>query len=748
MAKSRRAPFPTKDQIVAFIRDNPSRVGKREIARAFHVAGADRIPLKAMLKELEAEGVLVREAGRRLAPPGVLPEIAVIEISGIDRDGEVHARPVEWEADAPPPAIHVRYARKRGYAPGKGERVLARLRREGDGAYSAEVLRAIENAPARVIGVFERQGDGSGRVRPTDRRNKSEYIVPARDTADAKSGDIVAVMPSATPRMGPIRARVVTRIGHEEDPRTISLIAAHGQSIPIEFPADALAQAQACRPTSLQGRIDLRRIPLVTIDGADARDFDDAVFAEPDPDHAGGWHLIVAIADVAWYVRPGDALDRSALLRGTSVYFPDRVVPMLPEALSNDLCSLRPREDRACLAAHIWIDAHGRIRRHRFERALMRSAARLTYDQVQGARDGTPDDATGPLMEPVIAPLYGAYQVLAAARDKRGTLDLDMPERKVEIGADGHISRIAPRQRFDSHKLIEEFMIAANVAAAETLEARHTPCMYRVHDRPDPAKVVALADFVAALGFRMAKGQVMTPAQFNRLLDQARGTPHWELINDMILRTQAQAVYSPENIGHFGLGLRRYSHFTSPIRRYADLLVHRGLIRALGLGEGSLPDSADAGFEELGVRISAMERRGMLAEREALDRYVTAFMADHVDAEFRGRITGVTRVGLFITLDETGANGLVPIRNLEPRDFYLHDERHQRLVGERTGRLFSLGMRVVVRLAEADTLTGSLLFDLTEGGKDSEDNQRAPKRYPKRHPAGRSGQRSSPRKHR
>ena len=734
MAKSRRrgAPFPTKDQIVAFIRDNPSRVGKREIARAFNVTGADRIPLKALLKELEAEGILVREAGRRLAPPGALPEIAVIEISGVDRDGEVHARPAEWEADAPPPRILVQYARKRGYAPGKGERVLARLRRESEGIYSAEVLRAVENAPARVIGVFERQGDGSGRVQPTDRRNKAEYVIPARDAGNARKGDIVAVLPSSAPRLGPIRARVVERIGREDDPRTISLIAAHTQGIPLEFPTDAIAQAQACRPAPLDGRTDLRRVPLVTIDGSDARDFDDAVFAEPDPDHPGGWHLIVAIADVAWYVRPGDALDRSALQRGTSVYFPDRVIPMLPEALSNDLCSLRPREDRATLAAHIWIDAQGRIRRHRFARAMIRSAARLTYDQVQAARDGTPDDTTGPLMERVIAPLYDAYAVLAAARDKRGALDLDMPERKVEIGTDGHISRIAPRPRFDSHKLIEEFMITANVAAAETLEARHTPCMYRVHDVPDPAKVAALADFVAALGFRMAKGQVMTAAQFNRLLTQARGTPHWELINDMILRTQSQAVYSPDNLGHFGLGLRRYSHFTSPIRRYADLLVHRGLIRALGLGEGGLPDNAEATFEDLGTRISAMERRGMLAERDALDRYITAFMADHVNAEFQGRVTGVTRVGLFITLDETGANGLVPIRSLEPRDFYFHDERHQRLVGERTGRYFSLGMRVAVQLVEANTLTGSLLFDLTEGGADQAPDGRRPKRPPSR----------------
>ncbi|MBM3542750.1 MAG: VacB/RNase II family 3'-5' exoribonuclease, partial [Alphaproteobacteria bacterium] len=419
----------------------------------------------------------------------------------------------------------------------------------------------------------------------------------------------------------------------------------------------------------------------------------------------------VAIADVAWYVRPGEALDRAARERGTSVYFPDRVVPMLPEELSNELCSLKPGQDRACLVAHLWLDDDGRVTRHRFERALIRSLARLTYEQVEDANAGHLDGYTRPLADIVIAPLYGAYAAFARARTARGVLDIDVPERVVEMDAAKRILRIAPRQRLESHKLIEEFMIAANVAAAATLENRRTPCIYRVHDRPDPIKIAALADMMATIGLKFARGQVVRPAQFNRLLDQARGTPHWEVVNDMVLRTQAQARYADANIGHYGLGLARYCHFTSPIRRYADVLVHRALIRALGLGEAGLSDDEVARFEELGDRISDLERRGVAAERDALDRYVAAFLAHRTGAEFDARISGVTRAGLFVTLADTGASGLIPMSFL-PRDFYDHDPRRQRLVGRDEGRIFRLGDRVRARLIEAEAATGSLLLGL------------------------------------
>jgi ribonuclease R len=543
--------------------------------------------------------------------------------------------------------------------------------------------------------------------------------IPRPDAGGAQPGELVLAEPQPGRAYGLTPARIVERLGSTDNPRAISLIAVHTHDIPTAFPPAAIAQAEAATPVTPAGRLDLRDVPLVTIDGADARDFDDAVWAEPDShaDNEGGWHLLVAIADVAHYVRPGDALDRAAYERGNSVYFPDRVVPMLPEALSNDLCSLRPKEDRACLAAQLWIDRHGRLKRHRFDRAIMRSAARLTYEQVQAARDGRADDTTGPLAEPVLKPLYGAYRVLAEARRKRGTLEIDLPERQIVIGQDGKVARIAPRARLDSHKLIEEFMILANVAAAEALEGRRQPCMYRVHDAPDPERVQALREFLETLGFSLAKGQVLKPAQFNHILEKSAGTPHARMIHELVLRSQAQAQYSPDNLGHFGLALRRYAHFTSPIRRYSDLLVHRALIGGFGLGAGGIGPEEGARFPELGEHISGTERRAVAAERDASDRYIAAFLADRVGAVFPGAISGVTRFGLFITLDETGADGLIPMRRL-PDDYYEHDEARHCLIGRSSGRRFDLGGTVVVRLVEADPVTASLLFDLIEGGSE------------------------------
>ena len=730
--------LPSKDEIVAYIRENPSRVGKREIARAFGIKGALRIPLKALLKEMQAEGTIARAEDKRLALAGILPEFAALEVVRVDSDGEILARAADWTQGDPPEVI-VEASRRAGHAPGVGDRILARiLDQTGDGPITAAFVRALGHAEPRVVALFERLPDGSGRARAADRRNRAEYVVPAREAADSHTGDIVLLQPHATPRFGPTRARVVERVGHEDDPGVVSLIAAHAHGIPLSFPAAAQAAARACRPAPLGARVDLRDVPFVTIDGADARDFDDAVFAKAVPE--GGWRVAVAIADVAWYVRPGEALDRAARERGTSVYFPDRVIPMLPEELSNELCSLKPGQDRACLVAHLWLGEDGRVTQHRFERALIRSLARLTYEQAEDARQGHLDGYTRPLADSVIAPLYGAYAAFARARAARGVLEIDVPERVVEMDDAKRIRRIAPRQRLESHKLIEEFMIAANVAAAATLENRHTPCMYRIHDRPDPIKIAALADMMSAIGLKFARGQVVRPAQFNRLLDQARGTPHWEVVNDMVLRTQAQARYADVNIGHYGLGLTRYCHFTSPIRRYADVLVHRALIRALGLGEGGLSEEEVARFEELGDRISDLERRGVAAERDALDRYVAAFLAHRTGAEFDARISGVTRAGLFVTLAESGASGLIPMSFL-PRDFYDHDQRRQRLVGRDQGRVYRLGDRVRVRLMEAEAATGSLLFGLA--GEEAPTGPRSPTRMAAR-PGAMAGRRPTP----
>ncbi|MBL8566575.1 MAG: ribonuclease R, partial [Hyphomicrobiaceae bacterium] len=532
----------------------------------------------------------------------------------------------------------------------------------------------------------------------------------------AEEGELVVADVLPARRHGLPQARVVERVGRIDQPKAFSLIAIHTHDIPVAFPDDAIAEAEAARPVTLGQRTDLRPIPLVTIDGADARDFDDAVWAEPDPDpaNAGGWHAVVAIADVAWYVRQGGALDRAARKRGNSVYFPDRVVPMLPEALSNDLCSLRPNEDRACMAVHLWFDRDGNKRGHRFVRGLMRSAARLTYEQVQGAIEGRVDDKTDTLLEGVIKPLYGVFRALLIDRERRGTLELDVPERKAVLDAEGRVQAIERRQRLDSHRVIEELMIAANVAAAETLERVRQPCMYRIHDSPSPEKIESVRGFLDELGYRLAKGQVVKPIQFTQILSQAQGRPEAGLISEVILRTQSLAIYSPDNIGHFGLALRRYAHFTSPIRRYADLLVHRGLIAGLGFGEGGLDAGRPEDFVALAEAISACERRAVSAERDAADRYVASFLAARVGESFPGRINGVTRFGLFVTLAETGADGLVPLSTL-PRDYYDHDEHSHRLVGRATGREYKLGEKVEVRLREADPATGGLLFELLHG---------------------------------
>jgi len=736
-AKARRSlgRLPTRDELLDFIAESPTPVGKREIARAFKVAPSERVALKGLIKEVERSGAVDRGRKRRLAPVGALPEIGVVEITSVDLDGEMLGRPLGGRDTGHLPTIYV-VAERGAPALGVGERAVARFVRVDGDTYEARIVRALGGAPDRVLGIFRRDRDG-GRVEPTDRKLRNDFMVAAADTADAADGEIVLAEVLPARRHGLPQVRVVQRVGDSSDPRAFSLIAIHAHGIPTEFPREAVQLAEQARPVELASRTDLRAIPLVTIDGADARDFDDAVWAEPDPERPDGWHAIVAIADVSWYVRPSDALDRAARERGNSVYFPDRVVPMLPEALSNELCSLKPGVERACIAVHLWLDGEGRVHRHRFVRGLMRSAARLTYEQAQATIDGRPGEIAGPLVEPVLRPLYGAYRAFDRARRRRGTLDLDLPERRILLDLSGRVARIEPRDRLDSHKLIEEFMIAANVAAAEELERLRRPCMYRVHAAPDPAKLVALREFLEGIGIpglTLAKGQVVQPRHFNEILRRAAGTPYATLVNELVLRSQAQAAYSPENIGHFGLALRRYAHFTSPIRRYADLLVHRSLVAGLDFGAGGLPQTEAKDFAAVAEHISMTERRAAGAERSAADRYTAAFLAERVGATFSGRINGVTRAGLFVTLSDTGADGLIPISRL-PNDYYEHDEAGHRLVGRRTGRTFTLGDPLSVRLAEANTVTGSLLFTLLDAEGESAPRDRPPSRQRSQRPS-------------
>ena len=736
--KPGKTPFPTKDQILEFVRDSDGPVGKREIARAFGIRGQDRARLNDILRELRAEGELDRGKGRRFAKPGVLPRVTVIEVTGTDRDGDPIARPTGWEGPGEAPKIYLQENAGRP-APGIGDRVLARLNPEGDGTYTARTIKKLDSAPRRILGFYRIVGD-SGRIIPTSRRIKTEFHVAAENNGNATPGNLVEAQSVSGRYFGLPEAKIVTVIGSARDARASSLIAIHAHDIPVDFTPEATRDAEAAKPVSPNGRVDLRDIPLVTIDGADARDFDDAVWAEADTDAAnkGGWKLVVAIADVASYVTPGSALDKCAYERGNSVYFPDRVVPMLPEALSNGLCSLVPEEDRGCLAARMRISSDGRLLDHQFVRGIMRSAARLTYEQVQAARDGQPDETTTPLLDTVVTPLYGAFEALLSARKARGTVDLDLPERRVKVDDRGHVVSIETLDRLDSHRLIEEFMITANVAAAETLDRKSAPCIFRVHDQPSVEKMESLRETLAPMGIRIAKGQVFKPALFQKIVSEANGTPEAPMINMAVLRSQSQAEYSPANIGHFGLALRRYAHFTSPIRRYSDLLVHRSLVTLLHLGKDGLGPQDGDRFAEMGKQVSFTERRAVDAEREAVDRFTTIFLSKQIGAEFSARINGTHRAGLFITLEETGADGLIPM-SLLGQDRFDFVTRSNQIKGRETGTVFSLGNIITARLEEANVDTGSLLFSVVEknrkSGKSAGERPRQGKRGRKKLPS-------------
>jgi ribonuclease R len=692
--------------ILAYLQDSPKPVNKRDLAHALHVKGDDRVILKDLLRSMEEQGLILKHPGQEYSVPKGLPTVAILEITGISIDGDIIARPTEWveASQGPTPRIEVNPETK-GQTGAVGDRILARMRRVSDTFYRADVIRRLDSPQGHILGLVRRQKN-SFILQPTNKRAKFDFDLPQADLNGATDGDLA--VGEIQPGRGLTRkkVRVIEVIGRENDPKAISLIALYEAGIKPEFPQDVLDETANMDVPDLKGREDLRSIPLVTIDGADARDFDDAVYAEED---GAGFHLLVAIADVAYYVRPNTALNREAYRRGNSTYFPDRVVPMLPEKLSNDLCSLRPRENRACLAMHMWIDGNGQMTRHKIVRGLMRSEARLTYQQVQAAKNGNPDDMTGPLMERVINPLYAAYALLWQAREKRGALDLDLPERQILIDGNNRMTGVTIRERLDSHKLIEEFMILANVAAAEALEKRKAPCVYRVHERPDPAKLDSMRDFIATFGLVLAKGESIKPSQINQILHQAEKLPYSHLISQVILRSQSQARYHTENDGHFGLALRRYAHFTSPIRRYADLLVHRSLVRAYDLGPGGLDQGDEAQLEQMAEHISDTERTSMEAERNAVDRFTAAYLSEKIGAQFTGRISGVTRFGLFVNLDESGADGLIPIRSL-PNDFYVHDEKNHALIGERSGRVYRMGARLTVSLVEADPLTGSTIL--------------------------------------
>ena len=717
---SRMKKIPAKQQILDWIAEHPNLSAKRDIAKAFGIKGDARIDLKHLLRELESEGNLDKR-GKTYRDAESLPPVSVLLILAPDRNGDQFAKPLEFSGEGVEPRIL--FVPLRTDAPvAEGDRILARLQpvKADDHQYEARLIRKIGGNPLKLLGIFRKTLEG-GRIIPIDKGADKEWLVAANATHGALDGELVeAEQAGPKTRMGLPMARIVDRLGDPSAPKAVSLIAIHQHGIPDAFSEAALAEADRARPVALGQREDLRGLALVTIDPSDARDHDDAVFAvaDTDPANPGGHVVWVAIADVAAYVTPGSALDREARTRGNSTYFPDRVVPMLPDVLSGDLCSLHEGVDRPCLAVEMRMNADGVKIGHRFVRGLMNSRASLTYEEVQGAQDGQPSDRLKPLMADVVAPLYAAYAVFRTARAARQPLELDLPERKIVLADDGRVASVDFRDRLDAHRLIEEFMILANVAAAEQLVRSKSPLLFRVHEEPSPEKLEALRQVAEASGFTLAKGQVLMTRHLNQLLAQAAGTDFDELMNLTTLRSMTQAYYNPENFGHFGLALKTYAHFTSPIRRYADLIVHRALIAGhgwaqSGTGADRLSAEDTAMLPETAQHISDTERRSMAAERDTTDRYLASYLSERVGAEFSGRISGVTRFGLFVKLDGTGADGLIPIRTLG-REFFHHDPASQTLMGSDTGLTLGLGQRVTVRLAEAVPMTGGLLLDLLE----------------------------------
>ncbi len=707
--------IPSKQEILDWISENPTQSAKRDIARAFGIKGAARIDLKRILRELEDEGHLAKRK-KTYRDADKLPPVAILDVAEITSDGDVFARPLEWQGEGEPPRV-LFVAKAGDPALALGDKILCRMSevKAEDYTYEARLIRRIGQSARRILGIYRKGAEG-GRVVPIDKGADKEWQVPAGAENGAKDGELIeAQQTGPKSRMGLPKAKVVARLGDPSGPRAVSLIAIHQHGIPDDFPDAVIEEADKMKPAGLKGREDLRHLPLVTIDPADARDHDDAVWAHPDdnPKNPGGFVLWVAIADVAHYVTPGSALDREARKRGNSSYFPDRVVPMLPDRLSGDLCSLHEGVPRACIAARMVIGADGEKRSHSFIRGLMKSAASLNYGEVQQAEDGAPNEKCAPLMDEVIHPLYAAYKALKQARARRQPLDLDLPERKIVLGDDGKVASVRFAERFDAHKLIEEFMVLANVAAAEELNRLKRPLLFRVHEEPSPAKLEALREVAQASGFTLAKGQVLQTRHLNQLLAQAEGSEFDELINISTLRSMTQAYYSPENFAHFGLSLRNYAHFTSPIRRYSDLIVHRALISGHGWGKDGLsPEDIDQ-LEATAKHISETERRSMVAERDTTDRYLAAYLSDRVGNEFTGRISGIQRFGAFVKLDETGADGLIPVSTIGA-EYFRFDADAQTLTGERSGLELGIGMPVLTRLSEAVPVTGGLMLELLE----------------------------------
>ncbi len=723
----------SRKSVLEAIASQPDRFDNKALARQLKVKGPDRRELRSILRELEDDGLILKSDRKTYREADALPGVMVIQILKIDTHGDLIGVPENFKGDGNPPQLIVQEGpiskKSKGHKTAEmsvGGRALCRIKKRDDGTLIAQVMKKLGSGPSEHLGVLYEGGRG-WRIKPVSKKARDEYK-PVRLPEGSENNDLVFFR-STRRNKGDLRLAEITRtIGSADGGKSASLISLHENEIPIGFSDAVIKEAKALKLPKLEDpREDLRHLPLITIDPVDAKDFDDAVLAHPDdnPKNKGGWVIWVAIADVAAFVTPGSELDQAAREKGNSVYLPDRVEPMLPHELSSDLCSLRPNEDRACMAVRMVFDKKGHKITHKFHRGLMRSHARLTYAQAQDGFMGSPGDAAQPVLD-VLQNLYAAYGVLKKARAEREPLAIELPERRVHVNEKGEVTKITIRDRFDAHKLIEEFMVQANVAAAEVLSKKNVQTIIRLHEAPDRDKLQGLMDFLPALDLKFTLSERVTPKRFNRLLKQAEDKDLAETVGMAVLRSQSQAVYSAEGSGHFGLNLYHYAHFTSPIRRYADLVVHRALIKTFNLGEDGTTQEEASRLKEIAENISATERRAMVAERDAKDRYIAAYLEKKIGAEFDARITGVTKFGLFITLDETGADGLIPARSLG-EEYYAFDEKKKALIGVESGKTFKFGRQVRVRLQEATPVTGGLVFEMLSKGEPG----KAPKRNPR-----------------
>jgi ribonuclease R len=724
--------LPTRKQILEFIENSREPAGKREIARAFGLKGSEKIALKALLRDMTDEGLVDLAPGRAFNKMGGIPKVTVLKVVEVNGNTLI-AVPEQWEAEGVPlPKLRVIERGRKG-ALGLGDRILARTEEAGS-SWVAHPMKKLPKVSEQILGVVEDGGNNRFWLKSTDK--KMRFDTPLSELGEAQPGDLV--LAELVGRIGQKKARVSQVLGDPFAPRSFSLIAIHKFGIPFEMPQEAEDEAARVSklPVTPENREDLRHLPIVAIDPRDARDFDDAVWATPDddPKNPNGYRALVVIADVSYYVRPGSALDREASKRGNSVYFPDLVVPMLPHALSSDKCSLRAGEDRAVLACHLTIDKSGNVTSWRFTRAIARISANIPYEDAQKAIDGMLDH---PMLEPALKQLWACWALLKKARDRRAPLALDMPERRITLDEQGKVTGVAVREHLDAHQVIEDFMIAANVAAAKALEEKKSALIYRVHETPSREKLVALKDYLKTFDIEFALGQVVRPSTFNAILAKIEDEELRPQIMESVLRSQTQAFYTPQNMGHFGLALGSYAHFTSPIRRYADLIVHRALVASHGL-EMPTPKDKDIkpttglttrDFERLDVSsemISKAERRAMEAERETVDRYVAAFLSTQVGEVVETRITGVQNFGFFATVESIGGDGLVPVSTLGAERFY-YDEASQTLMGEESGDVYRRGMRLNLRLAEANPVSGALRFELPHGASFPPDRKERPR---------------------